>query len=252
MATATRFSPELMDDIKEQLTSYMKHSKGPYYAAFDADGTIWDNDMGEQFFQYQIDNCGLDTLQGIDPWDHYHQLKEEDPTHAYVWLAQINKGHLLADVQTWAITCAKEQVPHFFFSQLELIKWLQQNDVVPIIVTASVKWAVDPAAKMMGIDESCVLGIQTTITTDERVTDIQDGHITWRDGKFKALMERTKDVRPIIAVGNTFGDIPMIESSQCIKLAVRTQVEENSLYDEEEKLAIHARENDWLMHHFRG
>ena len=250
MPTPRRFKPSLMADIKEHITRYIKNNGGPYYAAFDADGTLWDSDIGEQFFQYQIDNCNLMPLREVNPWEHYEMLKEKDPREAYVWLAQINNGQLLQEVQGWAMQSVKQQVPKFFYSQLELIKWLREQEVVPIIVTASVKWAVEPAAKMIGIDENCVLGIQTTITTDERVTDIQDGHITWRDGKLKALMERTEDVRPILCAGNTIGDISMIQSSQCIKLAIQTQNEPNGLYEEEQPLFEMAKENGWFTHNF--
>lgn len=243
-------SPDLFSKITNQITDYMGNNPGPYYAAFDADGTLWDSDMGEQFFQYKIDNCNLERLKNIDPWEYYESTKKVDPIKAYLWLAQITTGHSIDQVQTWA----KEAVEHYgakvFESQKKLISWLHDHNIETFIVTASIQWAVEPAAHLVGIDSDHVLGIKTKINEQGLVTDEQDGPITWRQGKADALLARTNGARPIFCSGNTYGDIALIESSACAKLAVQTQVEENSLFEEESKLREHAKENQWDLHHF--
>ncbi|MEZ4870800.1 MAG: hypothetical protein R2827_00875 [Bdellovibrionales bacterium] len=60
-------------------------------AAFDADNTLWNIDVGETYFQYLIDNELVELPQ--DPWEYYHSLRNgPNPPEGYLWLAQIMKG----------------------------------------------------------------------------------------------------------------------------------------------------------------
>lgn len=245
-----RFSEELVKKLQEQVLKAMDENLGPYYAAFDADGTLWDSDMGEQFFQYQIDNCNLETLNGIDPWERYESLKKKNPIEAYLWLAQISEGKSLEQVRAWAKAAVEKEGARVFESQKDMISWLQSKGVEVFIVTASIQWAVEPAGMLAGVPFSHVMGIQTRIDDSGNVTTDQEGPITWRQGKAKALLARTGGVKPIFCAGNTLGDISLIETSVGAKLCVQTQTENNGLYEEEQKLYEHASQNDWPIHHF--
>ena len=86
------YETAFFEGITKKLLRAMDTYDGPYFAAFDADGTLWDNDLGEQFFQYQIDHAELPSLQGLDPWEHYNNEKQKHPQMAYLWLAQISQG----------------------------------------------------------------------------------------------------------------------------------------------------------------
>lgn len=244
------FNDQLLDRLKSKIHQTMESFPGPYYAAFDADGTLWDSDLGEQFFQYEIDHCNLESLKNVDPWHYYETTKAVDPIKAYLWLAQINEGIAIDQVRTWA----SEAVDHFgarvFQCQKDWIAWLKAQGIEVFIVTASIQWAVEPAAHLVGIDRDHVLGIRTKVNEKGLVTLEQDGPITWREGKATSLLARTKNVKPIFCSGNTYGDIALIEASQGARLAVQTQVEENSLYEEESKLFTHATQHNWEIHHF--
>lgn len=243
------FSSELVKSLQDQILKAKDQHQGPYYAAFDADGTLWDSDLGEQFFQHQIDHCQLTPLNEIDPWHYYESTKSKDPRAAYLWLAQINEGHPIQQVRQWAQDCVEQNGARCFQSQKDFIAWLQDQDIEVIIVTASVQWAVEPAARLMGVAYENVMGIKTQII-DDRVSKQQDGPITWRQGKAEALLSRTQNVPPIFCSGNTLGDIALIGCSAGAKLCVQTQTESNGLYQEEQKLYAHAQENNWPIHHF--
>src|SRR5436305_726829 len=89
----------LLDDLEK------KRPPGRAVAAFDADGTLWNTDMGEAFFDYQIRHRLVPLPE--DPWSHYNRLKQEvSHTAAYVWLAQVLNGVPLSRVRTWAQACA--------------------------------------------------------------------------------------------------------------------------------------------------
>ncbi len=245
-----RFSSELVNKLQADVKEAMGRSQGPYYAAFDADGTLWDSDMGEQFFQYQIDHCDLPALKTVDPWDYYESTKEVDPVKAYLWLAQISAGQSLEQVREWAKQAVEKKGAKIFESQKEMIAWLQKQGIEVFIVTASIQWAVEPAAHMVGVPFENVMGIQTRIDDSGKVTEEQEGPITWRHGKAEALLERTQGVKPVFCAGNTLGDISLIDTSVGGKLCLQTQVEENGLFHEERKLLEHAQTHGWPIHHF--
>lgn len=245
-----QFSESLLKNLQRQVKDAMAREPGPYYAAFDADGTLWDSDLGEQFFQYQIDHCNLDSLKQVDPWEYYESTKKVDPVKAYLWLAQISAGHPIEQVRDWAKQAIEAKGARIFESQKRMIAWLQDQGVEVFIVTASIQWAVEPAAHLVGIPSTHVMGIQTALDENDKVTEEQHGPITWRQGKADALLQRTEGVRPVFCAGNTLGDIALIETSVGGRLCTQTQVEENGLFQEEQKLFEHATANDWPIHHF--
>lgn len=245
------FSPELWDSLESVLRSAAHASSGRRIAAFDADGTLWDADAGETFFDWQIHNCKLTAFEGLDPWKHYHDLKKPDPRVGYVWLAQISAGQPLAEVRKWAVECFRSLPPWpVFDSQRRLIALLRELDFEVYVVTASIKWAVEPVAALLGIDFDHVIGIETEIR-DGLVTDIVKPPITWRDGKAEGLLAATGGVRPILCAGNTYGDIALLQTATHVRLALSTQSEPGGLYDEETKLFEHASTEKWHIHPFR-
>jgi phosphoserine phosphatase len=245
------FSPELWSTIETTLREAARIATGPLIAAFDADGTLWDADAGETFFDWQIHNSGLATLKGIDPWARYKELKNPDPRVGYVWLAQISAGTSLRQVREWATDCFKSLGPWpVFESQRRLITLLRSLGYEVYVVTASIKWAVEPVAALLGIDHDHVIGIETEVR-DGIVTDIVKPPITWRDGKAEGLLARTRGVRPVLCAGNTYGDIALLSCATHVRLALSTQDRAGGLFDEETKLVEHASAEKWHIHPFR-
>jgi phosphoserine phosphatase len=227
---------------------------GPHYAAFDADGTLWDNDAGNAFFDYEIDNKLVPLPP--DPWKYVYAIKDIDATKAFLWLAQIHKGVPIKTVREWAQTSYdKNNGIHCFPAIKKLISYLQSKKVEIFVVTASVKWAVEPCVAQLGIPYDHVLGVQTKIENGI-VTDIQDGPITYREGKSQALLEKTNSIRPILSCGNTMGDYWLLDISTHVPLAVRTEshddihFKDKDILNQEQKLYQEAVQRKWLTHNF--
>ena len=221
-------------------------------AAFDADGTLWHTDLGENFFRYQLSSCELPDLPP-QPWQHYvEQKSQSDPRPAYLWLAQINAGQSLSQVKTWAEQ-AIQQYEHLpiFPDQKRWIDELLAEGVEIYIVTASVKWAVEPGASQLGIPADHVLGIETTVR-DGRVTPEMHGHMTYRQGKAEALLHQTGGRRPFFVAGNTLGDLSLLELATRIPMAVSTAPENQTaeLVESERQLQAEAKKRSWLIHQF--
>jgi phosphoserine phosphatase len=244
------FSKQQWDLIRDSLKSWVDSNPGPHYAAFDADGTLWDMDMGESFFDFQIKNCNLPDMPR-DPWAHYVHLKSIDRNVAYLWLAQINKGIMLDQVRTWSRQNVDllKSVP-IFEPQLRLIEYLKTLGIKVFVVTASITWAVEPAAlKFYEIPYEQVLGVETVVENGQ-VTEAQNGVVTWNEGKAKKILEMTGGIAPLLASGNTMGDLELLNIARLLRFAVGATVPGDRLYKTECELTEIALLNGWQTHRF--
>lgn len=232
-----------INDVLNKIDECLDAGANPI-AAFDADGTLWNLDMGEVFFQYQIDNKLVPLPE--DPWGHYLNLKKEHPPTAYLWLAQNNEGVELEVIKQWSSDCAKKVQPiPLFEEQKKIIKHLQSKNVEIYIVTASIRWAVWGAAHLYGIPEENIIGVQVS-DENGKLTNKQKGPITWKAGKPEGLLLRTGGKAPFFASGNTMGDFDLLESSSHIKLVNHAAKENEELYETEKELFDLALEKKWF------
>jgi HAD superfamily phosphoserine phosphatase-like hydrolase len=243
------YSPEMWDRIQTSLDYALAKDSAPV-AAFDADGTLWDIDLGENFFHYQIDNKLVELPP--DPWNYYQELKKKnnDPSEAYLWLAQINQGQKLEVVHQWAERAAQAGAPIPVFSeQRKIIELFKSKGVHIYIITASVKWAVEPGARLLGLTADHVIGVETQVDSGV-ITPVQKGIITYQMGKVEALLERTKGKQPFFASGNTMGDFQLLNSSTDLALAVSAANQDDRLFKAENDLQKIAAQKSWLQHRF--
>src|SRR5437588_323317 len=83
------WSPE----IEAALAEILNITDSRKVAVFDADGTLWHDDLGEAFFKYQVENQLIPSIADLkDPWRHYRKLDEKDTTISSAWLASICAG----------------------------------------------------------------------------------------------------------------------------------------------------------------
>ncbi len=228
----------------------LKAERSPLFAAFDADGTLWDTDLGENFFNYQIDQHQLELPP--DPWEYYLELKKinHDPRGAYLWLAQINKNKSLVEVRQWAQKAFELIQPSPLFSeQLKLVNLLRTYEVQIFIVTASIKWAVEPGARAFGLTDDSVIGVETEVKNGI-ISDAGIYPITYRAGKAEALLKRTNNLRPFLCSGNTIGDFELLDLATDFKLAVGAASRDDRLYKNENELFEKAQELNWWSHRF--
>ena len=243
------FPSEYWQQIEATIVA-LKSEKSELIAAFDADGTLWDTDLGENFFQYQIDNRHIPLPP--DPWNHYFEMKKiaNDPRSAYVWLAQLNRGIQETELEKWAQQAFNKIVPKpIFAEQKKLIALFLKHSVRVYIVTASIKWAVVPGAIALGLTAEHVIGVETKVEGGS-ITDIPVLPITYRQGKVEALLLKTGNVKPFFCAGNTIGDLELLQSATHIRLAVSAAARDDKMFRSENELLTKAVENNWWSHRF--
>lgn len=251
MAESYRDYPEEVWAAIRRTVKEAQKSGDEVCAAFDADGTLWDTDLGENFFKYQIREK-LFSCPYSDPWRHYRDWKEGgDPRPAYLWLAQVNAGAKLDQVRNWAEAAVQDlgTLP-IFPAQKKLIEYLKSEGVRIAIVTASVKWAVEPGALRLGLTPEDVLGVETAVEKGV-VTDRAAGFMTYREGKVQAFLAKTQGRRPFLASGNTKGDLALLQAATHIQLAVTATHPGDELYPAESELQKAAAESGWTQHRFK-
>lgn len=234
------FLGEVLTEIRKR-----QDQKLPLFAAFDADGTLWNTDLGENFFQYQIKNK-LVSLP-LDPWIHYKEMKKINPIEAYAWLAQICQGHSIQEVRVWAeqALAGLAHVP-VFACQKELIQLLLAEGVQVFIITASITWSVEPGAALFGIERKNVLGFETEVQNNT-VTDKTIAQFTYKKGKADTLLLKTGGVRPFLCSGNSTGDTQLLEASDKFAIAMMAADAKSDLGKTEIELAAIAKQKGWTI-----
>jgi len=218
-------------------------------AAFDADGTLWSNDVGENLFHYQAKEGLLPDLPP-NPWEYYLKVHEDKgPLAGFLWLAQINAGLSLQQVRKWAEEAIQVEKPLIFPEQQQIIEHLHKRGVVVYVVTASIKWAVEPAAKLYNIPFDQVIGVQTKVENGI-ITNQQEGHITYREGKLTALLAHTNNKSPFYCAGNSKGDATLLEGSSHLRFVMASAPQGHRMHEQEQSMIKRAKSENWLWHSY--
>lgn len=243
----TPFPEQKLQQIIKDIDKALEAGAHPI-AAFDADGTLWNTDIGEDFFEYQIKQNILELPD--NPVGHYKKLYKENTPNALKWLADINCDQNINDVKKWAgeAVSVRGDLP-LFPAQQHIVEHLHKKGVEVFVVTASIKWAVEPAAKYYGIDDDHVIGITTKIV-NQKVTKELEGPLTWREGKVTALLEKTQGKKPFFTSGNTEGDLYLLKASSHLRLVHAAAESGSDLYTTEQFMVELAKKEEWHYHSY--
>ncbi|MBE8221828.1 MAG: haloacid dehalogenase-like hydrolase [Bdellovibrionales bacterium] len=238
-----------LSEIKKKIDAALVEVKNPV-AVFDADGTLWSVDVGFGFFYYQVQQKLLPNLTKKDEARHQAEYDNLKTRHkALLWLAQINKGVPLTTLHQWARDYVKSITPiPFIPEQIELINYLQEKKVKVFVVTASVKWIVEVAVECLNIPPEQCIGAKTEVH-DGIITDIQSGEVTWGDQKLVELLKQTNGVNPLLASGNSMGDLALLKNASAVSVVISkaslADTTAENLQSESKLLSI-AKDKDWF------
>ena len=183
-------------------------------AAFDADGTLWREDIGEAFLRHLVSLGWVRLPDGRDPYEEYERRVDEDKRSGYVFAAQLQAGLAVMDVQSEADRFAREWVPPRLVPQVNELRVLCEGQKLQtVIVSASPVSIVLAGAKVLRIPESRCAGIEVQVV-DGRFTDKTIYPVTYAAGKVAALPARGWS-RPFLACGDSAqGDAPLLAAAR--------------------------------------
>ena len=175
-------------------------------AAFDADGTLWADDIGEAFLR----DLERDGRVPAGAWRGYEDRLAVDPVDAYGYSATVMAGMTEAEVRERSARFFPEHFgPRLFPVVRELVEALVSGGVQVAIVSASHRWLIEAAARALGVPHVAGVAVQVEdgVLTDRLVQPLPagEGKVHWA----KALLGGP----PSLAVGNGAIDLDLLRSA---------------------------------------
>jgi len=164
-------------------------------AAFDADGTLWADDVGESFLRA----LERDRLLPAGAWQGYEARHEVDPAAAYIFSATVMEGLEEALVRARAAAFFAEHFERRIFPAVRgLLTALLDAGVRVAIVSASNRWLIEAAAARLGVPHAIGIAVEVEggrlTGRPVRPLPVDRGKVEWA----RALLGGP----PALAVGN--------------------------------------------------
>lgn len=198
--------PELVPDFVKSLPS----DGAGAIAIFDADGTIWTDDVNDDFTLWCIAN---NYLSHGDLWDEYLSIYAEDPPRGCEFALKLFAGETLTELQEhidhWWTTHSKRK---WIIEVLETIYFLAQRNYQIWVVTGTPTPLIGPLAAFLPIDR--VIGMDFALDHAGVITGEIDNISCAGAGKADKIKYLCRKKEPIVfACGNSLMDVPMMQLS---------------------------------------
>jgi len=212
-------------------------------AVFDADGTLYPEDVGFGFFEYQVEN---NLLKEKDFLKNINECYKKNKIKTCSIILQKNKGVLLDQYMSWCNDFFKTDPLTVFSFQKKLIHYLKKLGVTVYVVSASPQWVVQQAVRHYELPIDVVVGLKTVVDDKGVITDQLIYPLSMGPGKVTALLEKSKNLYPFFVSGNTVSDLDLLESSTHIKCVVAKAETGRRQYESEQVLLSIALQKNWF------
>lgn len=242
---------------KAFLDFFHRHSSdasGRKVAVFDADGTLWRGDIGEEFLRHQLkEKQLLGVPKGLrldELWiTYWSAVQQGRAAEAYNWPAQWNAGVEESVLLKWARVFYDHHYKDKVFPQMaELVRLFKDLRFEVWVVSASMRWIVQVGAESLGISCNHVIGASVQVIGGKLTSELAHP-VPYRDQK-AVLIEKYIQVDPLFAAGNTYWDRELIATSKDLKLAVWSEKQGEINYGSEQELQKLAMAQNWLQQGF--
>ena len=177
--------------------------------AFDADGTLWRGDVGEELLRELIAKDQLPHHRGRrDLYEEYEARVARDPADGYAFAAQVMEGWEEPALQAYCRDFFERAIIRQLFPfTAPLVRALADAGCEVWVVSASAVWPVVPGAAWLGVPPERVIAVEVEVEAG-RLTRRAKRPVPCGEGKVELL--RSRGVRPALAVGNGDLDEPML------------------------------------------
>lgn len=211
---------------------------------FDADGTLWDRDLGE----VHLDLLGREGLISApagfaSPFDAYIARCRVDAGEGYAYAAALMAGLTESTVEASAARAWAAHRPYLLPGVRALFDAARAQAEV-WIVSASNRYAVGAAAADLGLAPERIIAMTNRLDGDVLSAEI----LTPRPngaGKVDCI-EATIGRRPTVAVGNSLHDGEMLDSAE-LGLLVRAVDADEAPPEWSDALRLRAERGGWLL-----
>ena len=225
----------------ERLRELLANEQAPL-AVFDADGTLWADDLGETHLRV------LDQGHALSPQAPYGSLLEEyevrcrrDVDDGYAWGAQVLASMPEDEIWESCREAWRRHRPRLLAPVVAVLQGLQRAGVDVAVVSASNQWLIEVAVADFDVSPERVVAVSLERTegqlTDRVVQPMPNGE--GKVGAIKVQLGR----QPTLAFGNSRHDIPMMAYASLGVFVLATTPEEPELA---EALEERRADSDWL------
>ena len=179
-------------------------------AVFDADGTLWREDVGEAFLRHLVSLGWVRLEDASDPYQAYERTVDRDKAAGYAYAAQLQAGLEAASVAAEAEQFARRWVPPRLVADAQgLLALCEQAGLTPFVVSASALPIVLAAAPLAGFSRDRCRGIEVAVREGKFTAEVRQP-ITYAAGKVAAVPGRIA-----LACGDSLaGDLPLLEAAR--------------------------------------
>jgi phosphoserine phosphatase len=172
-------------------------------AVFDADGTLWRGDVGEDFLRHAIHTRLFEAS-----YERYEHLLAESAPRAYAYCVEVMRELPESVLEERCAAFFKERYTGRIFSFVQpLLARLQAAGCPVWICSASPRWSVVPGALALGIPEDRVIGVSCEVR-DGRLSGEVNQPVPVGPGKVTWLQR--SNLTPVLGVGNGDFDVDML------------------------------------------
>ncbi len=219
---------ELLGPRARELVAPLLATSGEGRAiAWDADGTLWRGDVGEELLRYLSAERRLPMRP--DPrglYEEYERRVQVDPADAYAFSVEVMEGWPAAELE---LLCADFFARRFrgrvFAFASALLAAFGRAGYAPWIVSASPVWIVAAGAAALGVPRERVIAVDCALDGGKLTRRIARP-VPCGEGKVAQLQAR--GVRPVLAIGNGELDLPMLAYAERA-LVIAPPGEDNAL-----------------------
>lgn len=230
----------LTSKIIQSIDSSFEEVKDPL-AVFDADGTLWAEDIGFSFFEFQV----REIWKTPDFLKKAEDIYTHNPKQSCAYIVQLNKGMSISEYRQLCLEYLKLYKLSLFSFQLELMDYLSKKGVKIYIVTASSEWLVQEVVKHYKLPVKDVVGVRTLIK-ENKITDEIEHPISFGEGKTEAFLNRSKRILPFFASGNTLSDLELLKISSHHRFSIASAKPDEKQYQSERALLDISKKNSWF------
>jgi phosphoserine phosphatase len=182
-------------------------------AAFDADGTLWREDIGEAFLRHLISLGWVTLPDGGDPYEAYERRVDEDRAAGYAYAAQLQAGLSEEQVAAEAGSFARSWVPPRLIADAAALRELcARAGLLPVVISASALPIVRAAAPLAGFARWA--GIETRVVSGRFTAELVLP-VTYAAGKVAKAAGLGLQGRLALACGDSLtGDLAMLEAAR--------------------------------------
>lgn len=196
--------PEVVDAVVRRFLE----SDAPRGAVFDADGTLWRGDVGEDLLRFL-------SREGVVPGDSYaayERINAVDAPRSYAFAVEVMAGlaehELIARCETFFTERFRGRVFPFV---RPMVQRLEASAIEVWICSASPRWIVEAGARALGVPVERVIGVDAHVH-DGALTSQVIEPVNAGPGKVEWL--RRKGAPLGLAVGNGALDFDMLAAAQ--------------------------------------